>query len=346
MAKIRKILRNITIRDIAAEAMLSTATVSKALSGEQKGMSQKTREKILEIASRLNYFPNLHAQTLAGQIPKTLGIVIPQTSEFAFSNPYYAEIIRGISKKAHESGYHLIFAFPKEEESYLQIYRQRLVPGIIIVASRLDDPRIAASWEMGLPMVLIPGCNSDEIPSVDIDNVGAAFTAVEHLIKIGHRQIGFLNGLSNSKYSLKRLEGFRKAFKTNHILINKIFVFFSGFTQEAGYVGMKKLLSFNPPPTAALIITDYSSIGAIRAAKEMGVRIPEDISIVSFGDVPFACMLNPPLTTIRQPFQQIGYEAVEMLLKKIHGERLARRHRILPTELIIRESTAPLKRDR
>ena len=338
----RKFDNRITIKDIAVEVNVSTATVSKALRGKE-GVSEETLEKVLESAQRLNYYPNLQARTLVGQKPNGIGIIIPQTSEFAFSNPYYAEIIKGIAAKTRESDQHLLFYFA-EEESYAQMFFQRLVSGIIVMANRLNDPWIAEAWKKKVPMVLIPGCVSPErIPSVDINNVEAGFLAVNYLIKIGHRRIGFVNGHGNSKYSIGRLEGFKKAFEINKLPLNRELILDLDFTQERAYEGMKKLVCLIKPPTAVLVITDYCALGALKGAKDMNLRVPEDISIVSFGDVPFASMLDPRLTTIRQPFREIGYEAVNMLLKIIDGKRLHNRNLLLPVELVVRESSSPPK---
>jgi DNA-binding LacI/PurR family transcriptional regulator len=176
---------------------------------------------------------------------------------------------------------------------------------------------------------------------VYVDNLDGASQAVRHLVHLGHRRIAFINGPANSKYSLERLDGYRKGLKKNGLPMQKGWVLGSDFTQQGGYEGMKKLLSLEVPPTAVLVINDFSAMGALRAAKEIGWKVPKDISIVGFGDVPFSSMTDPPLTTIREPFQQMGMEAAGILLDRVSGKRQASRHRILPVELVIRDSTAP-----
>jgi LacI family transcriptional regulator len=336
-----------TIKDIAREAGVSIATVSRTLN-EEDGVGPATRERILAISRRLNYFPNLQARGLVAQKPHALGIVIPRTSEFAFSNPYYGEILKGIEKKTRESGQFLVFSF-SGEESYARMVQHGLASGVIVLSNRMDDPRVDEACKMGVPLVLIPGNpRLPRIPSVDVDDLNGTLQAVDHLAGLGHRRIAFLNGPADSKYSMERSLGFRRGLKKNGLPFNREGVVESDFTQQGGYEGMKMFLSRTPPPTAVIVINDFSAMGALRAAKERGYRVPEDISLVGFGDVPFSSLTDPPLTTVQEPFQEMGLEAAGMLLKIVQGKRLSSRHPVLPVELVVRESTAspPVKRRR
>jgi len=226
------------------------------------------------------------------------------------------------------------------------MYHNRLASGIIVLANRTDDPRIEELWKEKVPLVLIPGGSPQKgIPSVDVDNVDGAIKAVEHLASLGHRRIAFLVGPMNSKYSTERLTGYCKALEKNRLPFQKKLVMELDLTQENAYAVMKKLLSLEHPPTAVLVINDYSAMGALRVAQEMSFKVPEGISIIGFGDVPFASMTDPPLTTIRAPYQEMGHEAANMLVKLIREKMLLQRHLVLPVELIVRKSTArPPKR--
>ena len=329
-----------TIKDIAREAGVSIATVSRTLN-EEDGVGPVTRDRILAISRSLHYFPNLQARSLVAKKPHALGIVIPRTSEYAFSNPYYAEILKGIEKRTRESGQYLVFSF-SGEESYARMVQHRLASGIIVLANRMDDPWVEEAWRMKIPLVLIPGTpHNPSIPSIDVDNRDGAIQAVDHLAGLGHRRIAFLNGPANSKYSSERLAGYRKGLKRNHLPFQKELVLESDFTQQGGYDGTKKFLSLRPPITAILVINDFSAMGALWAAKEMDRTVPQDISIVGFGDVPLSSMTDPPLTTIREPFQEMGWEAARMLLKIVQGKRLSPRNQVLPVALVVRKSTAP-----
>lgn len=333
----------VTIKDIALEAGVSMGTVSRAINNE-KGMGPETRERILAIAQRLNYHPNLQARGLVAKRPNALGIIIPRTPDFAFSNPYYTEVLKGIADKAREAGQYLVFSIA-EEESYSRIYHHRLAAGIIVLANRFGDPWIAEAQKMEVPMVLIPGDPAREgIPSVDQDNADGSFQAINYLAALGHRRIGFLNGPPDSKYSTERFIGYRRALEKNRLPFQKELIWEFDFSQQGGYEGMKKSLSLTPPPTAVLVINDFSAMGALRAAKEKSFRVPEDVSIIGSGDVPFASMTDPPLTTVRVPYQMIGRKATETLLNIIRGKRLSRKHQILPVELVIRNSTCPPSR--
>lgn len=329
-----------TIKEIAKIAGVSAATVSRSLSGKA-GMSNETRERILKICNLLNYHPNLSARSLVTKKTDVFEIVIPQTEGFAFSNPFYAEVMKGIGEKARESKQYFITSFARGS-SYTRIYQHGLVGGIIVLANRIDDPRLEEACQMKVPMVLIPGCRDrKDIPSVDVDNVGGAFMAVNHLADLGHKRIAFLNGPMNSKYSIERLTGYRNALKKNGLPFEEELVFGFDLTPEGGYRVMMKALSIPIPPTAAFVMHDHSTMGVLLAAKKMGFRVPEDISIVGFGDVPFAAMTDPPLTTIKEPFRKLGYEAAEILLKLIHKKNLGKQHIVLPVELVVRESSAP-----
>jgi len=329
-----------TIKDIAREAGVSIASVSRVMNSKE-GVNQETRKRILQIAKNLNYYPNLRARGLVAKRQDVLGIIIPRTSEFAFSNPFYAEILKGIGKKARESGQYLLISF-QGEEGYARMYQHGLAAGIIVVANRIDDPRLEEVWKMKVPIVLIPGFPwKQQIPSVDGDSVEGGFKAVSYLADLGHRQIAFLNGPSNSKYSIERLAGYRKALNKNYLPFRKEWIYEFDAGQEGGYEGMRKFLSMPEVPTAVLVINDFSAMGALRAAKEMGYRVPQDISIIGYGDVPFASMTDPPLTTIRAPYQEMGYEAADMLGKLISGKRFSKKHMVFPVELVVRKSTAP-----
>jgi LacI family transcriptional regulator len=330
---------SVTIKDIARQAGVSIATVSRTLTGKN-GMSPETRERILRISKSLNYFPNLRARGLVAKKPDVLGIVIPRTSEFAFSNPFYAEVLKGIGKKARESGQYLLFAF-QGEEGYVRMVQHGLAGGIIVVANRIDDPRLQEAWKMKIPVVLIPGYPwEQQIPSVDGDSFDGILKAVNHLVELGHRRIAFLNGPSNSKYSIQRLAGYREGLIRNRLPFQKDWVYEFDAAQEGGYQGMRRFFSRGEAPTAVLVVNDFSAMGALRAAKEMRYRVPEDVSVIGYGDVPFASMTDPPLTTLRTPYQEMGHQAADMLLRLIRGKRLLQKHVVMPVELVVRKSTA------
>ncbi len=329
-----------TIRDIAQKAGVSIASVSRAINQEE-GLSPATRERILTIAGQIHYCPNLQARGLVAKKPEAVGIVIPQSSEFALSNPYYNEILKGIGAKTNEKGQYLVLSFLREE-NYARMFHSRLAAGLIVLANRIDDPGVEEAWKNKIPMVLIPGDPlKSDVPSVDGDNHDGIRQAMEHLIQAGHREIAFLRGPMNSKYTLERLDAFRRFLKRHALPFREDWLIEYDFTPEGGYAAMKKLLSLGKPPTGVLLMNDFSAVGVVRAAKELDYRVPEDVSIIGFGDIPSASMTDPSLTTVREPFQKMGYQAADMLLKLIQGKRVGAKHIVLPVELVIRKSTAP-----
>jgi DNA-binding LacI/PurR family transcriptional regulator len=199
----------ITIKDIAREAGVSIATVSRAINQEE-GLSQKTRQRILELSARLHYHPNLPARSLVGKKTETLGIVIPQSSEFALSNPYYNELLKGIGARTNQAGYYLVLSFLREE-GYARLHDHHLAAGIIVLANRLDDPRVEDAAAKNIPMVLIPGDPGRKMdPAVDGDNRDGSFKPFA-LGGTGPPDIAFLCGPMNSKYSVDRFPAFQQA---------------------------------------------------------------------------------------------------------------------------------------
>ncbi len=329
-----------TIKHIAEEAGVSIATVSRAINQEE-GLSSATREKILTISRRLHYYPNLQARALVGRKPEAVGIVIPQSSEFALSNPYYNEILKGVGAKINESGHYLVLSFLRKE-NYARMVHSRLAAGLIVLANRMDDPGVEDARKGQIPMVLIPGDpRKPDIPSVDGDNYEGVRQALEHLIELGHRDIAFLPGPANSKYTLERAAAFRRILKRNALPFREDWLIQYDFTPQGAYAATGRILSLGKSPTALLLMNDFSAVGAVRAAQERGRRVPEDLSVVGFGDIPLAAMTDPSLTTIREPFQEMGYQAADRLLKMIQGRRVRAKHLILPVQLVIRNSTAP-----
>lgn len=273
-----------TIKHIAAQAGVSTATVSRAIN-KGKGMSQPTRDRVLRIAKSLKYFPNLQARSLVARRPNVIEVIISQSVNFTFDNPFHLEGLKGIVERVRESGHYSLLSF-SGEESYGTAWQHGFAAGIIVLANVMDDLRIGEAFRIGVPMVLVPGYpKSHTIHSVDVDNIDGVSKGVEYLASLGHRRIAFISGPSNSKYTIDRLAGYRKGLKIS-LQNEKEIVSEGGFSEEEGYQGMKKLLRISEIPTAVLAVNDFSAIGALRASKEAGYRVPDDISIIGFGNAP------------------------------------------------------------
>jgi DNA-binding LacI/PurR family transcriptional regulator len=215
-----------------------------------------------------------------------------------------------------------------------------LASGFIILGNLLDDPDIFELERRNIPTVLIPGLLRDSpLPSVDTDNVNAGYQVTKHLLDLGHRKIALLNGAKNSKYSVQRLLGYQKAFQEYRLFYDEDLVVESEFSEVGGFQKMTELLELQDFPTAVICASDVMAIGAFSSIKEKKLRIPDQISVASFGDIPLAGMLETPLTTVQIPFIEIGQLAFKTLISLIKGETLQEKDIVIPVKLIVRQST-------
>lgn len=334
---------SINIKYVARLANVSPATVSRVIN-KKPGVAKITQERILELVNWVGYTPNLLARGLVGKKFNGIALVIPRTAQFVFSNPFYPEVLKAIGELVNQYQYHLLLSFA-EEDSYASIYRYGVARGVIVISNRLYDPKIDELAKERIPTVLIPGLlDPSKFPSVDVDNVGGGFQAAQHLISLGHERIAFLGGARDSKYYIERLAGFRKAFQENRLLIDEELIIETDFSQLKGFDAMENLLRLKEPPTAVFCINDVTAFGALLAINKNHLKVPDEISLVGFGDTPLTPIINPPLTTVREPIFDIGVCAVRMLNDLINGNKRASWNIILPVELVIRSSTKELKK--
>lgn len=315
--------------------------MSLALNGKP-GVAPETRRRILEIAKRLSYQPNASAKGLALQKTETLGIIVPD-----ISSPFYAELVRGVEEEASSKGYHLILCTTagklSREEVYLRLLGERRIDGMILVTPREQEEVIRHFREARFPLVIVDRDlpSTDEIIEVVVDNLQGALAAVEHLINLGYRKIGFINGLSELQASRDRLRGYQLALQEHGIMLDERWICSGDFQEEGGYRCMQQLLKTVPQLEAVFIASDLMTMGAIRAIRAEGKEVPGDIAVVGFDDIPLSAFFNPPLTTVRQPIARMGALACRLLLQEIRGEEILERKVILRPELVVRASTAP-----
>lgn len=342
MKKIEKNTASINIKYVAKLANVSPATVSRVIN-EKPRVAEETKKRIMELINLVGYSPNLLARGLVARKTNTIGLVVPRTSEFVFSNPFYTEVLKGIGRSANRSKYQLLISF-SGEDSYSLTYRSGIVDGIIVVSNRLYDSRIDELYKLKIPTVLIPGLlENSRFPSVDVDNVDGAFQATQHLISLGHKRIAFLCGARDSKYHVERLTGFRKAFQQHNLPVREELIVETDFSLLGGHDAMEGLLHHNLYPTGVLCINDVTAVGAISALKKNHLSIPDDISVVGFGDTPLSEITNPPLTTMREPFSEVGHWAARLLINLINGKRRESRNILLPVNLVVRSSTEKVR---
>ncbi len=336
----KKSQNSITIVDVAREAGVSYSTVSRVFSGFEF-VNGDTREKVIEAANRLGYVVNLQARSLAGGRSNIIGLLAP-----GIDNGYISEIVSGIDQELARSNYDLMLytthRYAGKEAFYVKSIANGLVDGLILIVPLITANYIQALPSQDFPYVLID--QTDSMPhssSVDATNWQGAYDATNYLISIGHRRIGFITGQLQLSSSTERLDGYRAALQHHHIAYDESLVALGDYQTKGGYAAGQQLINLPQRPTAIFASNDLSAIGAIEAARERGLRIPNDISFVGFDDIPQASLAYPKLTTVRQPLVQIGQVAVRLLLEKIDDPEKEARRVTLSTELIIRDSCAP-----
>ena len=334
----------VTIIDVAAKAGVSFGTVSRVVNNNVH-VKEETRQRVLTAMDELGYVANRQARSLAGGKSNSIGLLVPD-----LGTSYIGEIIRGIDAELGLSGLDLILytthRTASKEANYVANLAKGMVDGLLLVLPRSPADYISTLTSHKFPFVLIDHQGtSRECPAVGATNWQGAYNATEYLIKLGHRQIGFITGWMDLGCAEDRLDGYRSALRTHHIPETADLVYEGTFFQPDGFAGASKFLDLPNTPTAIFTSNDVMAMGAMDAVRSRGLRVPEDVSIVGFDDIPQAALVHPSLTTVRQPLEQMGRVATQMLLDLLKNPE-ERSYRLeLPTELVIRDSTA-LPKDR
>jgi DNA-binding LacI/PurR family transcriptional regulator len=335
--------KRVTARDVAELAGVSRTTVSFVLN-DVPGMriSEETRNRVLEAARQLDYQPNISAQRLVTGQTRILAYVERQTPERAFADAFLPQVLRGVHDAASASNYEVLFApVPLENGANRcdRLLRGGHVDGIILSGPRTDDLELRQLLETEAPIVLQGNWPGVAVASVDIDNVKAAKLAVEHLLGLGHERLGMIvHAPLAYTAAAARLQGYQEVLGSNGLTPEANHFIVADFTPASGEEAMEALLQSGPPPSAVFVSSDTVAIGAIRAAQRLGYRIPEDLAIVGFDDIPMAVYTEPPLTTIRLPAYGIGWGAADLLIRLINNEEVRETSVLLDTELVSRES--------
>ncbi len=327
----------VTVREVAAKAGVSTATVSRVLSGKG-GVAEDLQRKVHEAARALSYRPNRAARSLRAGSSRTVGVLIPD-----IENPFFTSVICGIEEVLQSTGYSLLLAnyneSPEREQIHVASLRAEGIAGLIFTASRAPTEEYRRMLQSGMPMVAVSRVPDDlPIDMVGVDNAEGARTAVAHLITLGHRRIALINGPLSLNTARERQEGYRQAFRDAGLEVPEDLVRYGDFRQSGGYHAMQALLAATPPPTAVFSASNLMTLGVLQAIHERGLEIPADIAVLGFDDMPWATSLRPPLTAVAQPAQDVGRTAARLLLERIQNGRLPRRRAVLPTRLIVRSS--------
>lgn len=331
------------IREVARLAGVSVATVSRTLKSPERVLPE-TRDKVNAAVEQAGYRPNLMAVQFRSRRTGNLVILVP-----AIANTFFARVISGAQQAAQMAGYRLLLCDTQGREAieheFAALVYAHQADGVIQL--RASDPfeSIAPGIE---PLPLVNACEVVKhapYPTISLDNRAAARAMTEHLIELGHRRIGIIKGPRSSPLTLDRVAGYEDALRLAGIAIDPSLICHGDFTLKAGYDGAGTMLELAERPSALFCENDEMAIGALKRIKQRGLRVPEDISLVGFDDIPFAAYCDPPLTTISQPAETFGQKAVEMLIALIEKKPVAQRHVVLPFELTVRGSSAAVARE-
>jgi LacI family transcriptional regulator len=309
-------------------------------------VDRDTRARVLTVAETLNYHPNIAARSLAAGRTHILGLVIPTGVSALFTDPYFPLLIQGVASacNAHKHSLMLWLAEPESDRHTVrQIFQGGLIEGVILASAVMDDPIFDALMNRSLPFVVVGRQPTNTTVSyIDADNMNGARDMVAYLLRLGYERVATITGPQNMIAGVDRLQGYQIALRDRGIMPDPQLVVEGDFTEEGGHLAMQRLLP--AAPDAVFVASDAMAVGALRALREAGKCVPEDVAVVGFDDMPFAARTDPPLTTVRQPIQRLGSLAAETLIDLINQPAAPPRRIVLPTELIMRASCGSLLR--
>ncbi|MGD8624172.1 MAG: LacI family DNA-binding transcriptional regulator [Anaerolineae bacterium] len=327
----------ITMSDVAREAGVSLMTVSRVVN-DKDDVSQATRQRVLQVIDRLGYRPSGIARGLATKRTGTLGLVVPDVA-----NPFFSELARGAESIAYAAGYNVFLCNTEEDPArelrVLQSLEEKRIDGLVLCSSRLerDALRRAVSHFAAVVLVNRP-LDEPGVSKVFVDDVAGGLAVTRHLLAAGHRRIGFLAGPAASFSGRRRLQGYRAALSEAGLTYRAEWLRHGAPSAEGGHRAARQLLADSSDLTALFCYNDLVAVGALQACAELDRRVPDDLAIVGFDDIPFAALVTPPLTTCRVPRHELGARAVRLLLDRFRGEADGDREVVLRPELVVRAS--------
>ncbi|WP_055531053.1 LacI family DNA-binding transcriptional regulator [Streptomyces graminilatus] len=331
-----------TIKTVAARAGVGRTTVSRVVNGSEL-VSEQARAAVLAAIAELKYVPNSVARGLVTSRTNSVALVIPESASRLGSEPYFSAVIRGVSTALATTRTQLQLVLVRdqaERDQLTESVAERRVDGVLLVSVHEHDPLPGLLEEMGLPTVLAGRRSpAESLSHVHSDNAGGAAAAVGHLLARGRRTIATITGPLDMDVSRSRLQGWREALeRAGHEVTDRLVVP-ADFTEEGGETAMRTLLGQVPGLDAVFVASDVMAAGALAELRRQKRRVPDDVAVVGFDDSMFARHTNPPLTSVRQPVEEIGSMIAGILLKEIGDPEEPRRHVVLPTELVVRESS-------
>lgn len=328
-----------TLEHIGRRAGVSTATVSRVINNHPN-VKPELRKRVWQVIEEMEYRPNAAARSLAGQRSRVLGLVIPESAQMLFTDPYFPRLIQGIAHTCKEQDYTLTLILFDTVEGGARlsprVTQGALLDGVILAGATIDDPLIDHLLASNTPFVLVGRSDHPHVSYIDVDNEVGSYMGTTHLIRQGYEKIGSITGPLNVRVGQLRRDGYIRALQDRGRVVDETLITDGDFTEASGYAAMLRLLPRQPD--AIFVASDTMALGAMRAIRHAGKNVPGDVAVVSFDDLPPAEIAEPQLTTIRQPVRRTGAIAVEMLIDILeHGAEPPRRM-VLPTELVIRQS--------
>jgi LacI family transcriptional regulator len=330
------------IREVAEKANVSVTTVSHVVN-QTRFVAPETEARVRQTMIDLNYRPNSLARSLRRGETKTIGLILPDSA-----NPFFAESARLLEDFAFQQSYSLILCNSngklEKERRYTEVLFNKQVDGIIFMAAGDDTQSLQELIDRQLPVVVVDRIlDHMDVDAVISDNLQSGRMAARYLIENGHSRISIIRGPSNVNPSAQRVTGFKQAMMEAGLSVDAEFEASGDFHPESGYRAARSLLQLSPPPTAIFACNDLMAIGALKAIREAGLSVPEDISLIGHDDIEMASYIQPALTTISQPVEELAATAIKLLLERIEQPGLAPRRILLPNRLIVRQSTRRIK---
>ena len=332
-------MSNSTIEDVARRAQVSKATVSRVLNNNVH-VNEALRVRVLEAIRALGYEPNHLARRLRARSSTVIGLIISD-----IQNPYFISVIRGVEDTAYANHMSIVLCNSDEDvakqQLYLQLMQSEHVAGLIIVpASSHDSAGLARLHQLGIPIILLDrAVDGLPVDVVKVDNIQGTFEAIRHLITLGYERIGIITGFEHLTTGSERYQGYRDALRSAGLPVDDSLIKFGDFKTESGYRLTHELMRAPRQPQALFVANNLMTLGAMRALRELSVRIPQDMPLIGFYDMPWSCELYSPLTAVSQPTYELGQEAVHLLMRRIAQPNAPSRTVILQTRLIVRESS-------
>jgi len=336
----------VTIKDVAKKANVSPSTVSRVISDSPR-ISEETKRNVRRVMKELGYHLNYNARVLAQQKTRTIGIVMKKSASDSLHDPFFPEVLRGISAYCNKEDYSITLTTGESEEEIfddvVNMVRGKRVDGMIVTYSKRDDKVIPYLIESEIPFVLVgsPSDLLDKIIYVDNDNVRAGMDATNYLINLGHKRVGYIGGDLNYEVSVARFKGYQDALLENKLPFNEEYAVNPSRTVNMAEI-IDRFMNLDEPPTSLVVTDDLVAMQVLQVCNKKGIQVPDDLSIISFNNAHIAQISSPALTSVDTQVYQLGHEAARNLVEEIHEPADYKKSIIIPTTIKKRESCKPL----